>query len=125
MGRSSALAARALHRLSQHRSPDRQRLYNPSDLDPDLAIKLAEEPAPGRLRIVFTDGHETVFETATLLAEAARPALDEATPLPQPWTATLNTRPQADWVETADPAALRHARCLSALWLPDPAWRPD
>ena len=83
-----------------------QRLFNLADLDPDLALKLAEETAPGLLRVIFTDRHESYFRTAELLAELNRPVFDDGTPPIEPWTASLNALPQADWSATREPAAL-------------------
>src|SRR5271156_3437635 len=54
-----------------------QRLFNPSDLAPDLAIAGIEETAPGLLRVAFSDGHVSLFEAEALLAEARRPAEDD------------------------------------------------
>jgi gamma-butyrobetaine dioxygenase len=84
-----------------------QRLFNPSDLAPDLAIIEVEETAPGLLRVAFSDGHVSVFAAEAVLAEARRPADDDFTPTPEPWTATLSPLPRAHWAETADPPALR------------------
>ena len=84
-----------------------QRLFNPSDLAPDLAIAEAQETAPGLLRVTFSDGHVSVFEADALLDEARRSADDDFTPAPEPWTASLGTLPRARWDETAEPPTLR------------------
>src|ERR1700753_17514 len=54
-----------------------QRLFNPSDLAPDLAIADIQETAPGLLRIAFSDGHVSVLATEALLAEAQRSEDDD------------------------------------------------
>jgi gamma-butyrobetaine dioxygenase len=85
-----------------------QRLYNLSDLDPDLSIQLTEERAPGQIRVVFTDGHAAIFEAADILAAAARAPFDDGTPAPEPWTGSLNALPTAAWSAAAAPDALRN-----------------
>jgi gamma-butyrobetaine dioxygenase len=84
-----------------------QRLFNASDLTADLAIAEVQETAPGLLRIAFSDGHVSVFAAEALLAEARRPADDDFTPAPEPWTASLTALPRAHWNETTEPRALR------------------
>jgi gamma-butyrobetaine dioxygenase len=82
-----------------------QRLFNPSDLDPTLAVvDLAGGPAQG-WRIVFSDGTRAVYDEARLLAELD-PARDPyALPRWIPWSSTLTPLPRAAWTETGDAAA--------------------
>jgi gamma-butyrobetaine dioxygenase len=83
-----------------------QRLFNLSDLEPNLALLRTEEPEPGQLRVVFSDGHHGRFSANEILAELAQAPLDDDTPPPEPWTASLATLPSAAWAETEAPGPL-------------------
>ncbi len=74
-----------------------QRLHDPSDLDLDLKFQAIDQPAPGRLRIRFSDGHEAEFGTGDILAEAALPPGEHDVPDPVQWTASLAGLPRARW----------------------------
>jgi len=96
----------AVHPLwLRERSPDAasmdlltgQRLGDPSDLDLDLRLVSVEEPAPGRFRIKFSDGHETQFSAGDILAEAALPPGDQECPAVTVWDGTLEDLPRAKW----------------------------
>jgi len=84
-----------------------QRLFNLSDLDPNLALLRADEPEPGQLRVVFSDGHHSRFRAEEILAELAQSPLDDGTPPPEPWTGALAALPSADWAETEAPGPLQ------------------
>jgi gamma-butyrobetaine dioxygenase len=84
----------------------RQRLYDPSDLDLDLALLAVSEPASGRYRLQFSDGHEAEFSAAEILAEAALAPGDPDCPQPELWDATLPERPRAIWQEKPTDAEL-------------------
>ena len=84
-----------------------QRLYNPADLAADLAIAAAEETAPGRLRVRFSDGHESDFVAAALLAEAGRDASDDGTPEPEPWRGPAAPHIRFAWTDTNQARAQR------------------
>jgi len=77
-----------------------QRLYNPADLDPDLAIVSVVPLAADRYRVAFSDGKVAVFCAHAILAEIASPAAD--VPQRTPWTVSLNELPLFDW--NADPS---------------------
>ena len=57
-----------------------QRLQDPSDFDPQLALVALTWIEPGRLRVRFSDGHEAEFLEREILAEAALPAGDHDLP---------------------------------------------
>jgi gamma-butyrobetaine dioxygenase len=82
-----------------------QRLYNPSDLDPDLAIVAVGALAAGAFRIRFSDGCAAEFSAGDILAELDAVGPD-ATPAPQPWTASLRDAPVFAWSEPPDADAL-------------------
>ena len=79
-----------------------QRLYNPSDLDPDLSILRVDAPARDCFRVAFSDGHETTFDTRALVDELTGDAL----PSPEPWTAALALAPAFHWNGPPDDARL-------------------
>jgi len=62
-----------------------QRLYDASDLDPDLAVSEIAETRPGSYRVRFSDGHEWVYPLEELLAEAAIAPGEDATPPLRLW----------------------------------------
>jgi gamma-butyrobetaine dioxygenase len=74
-----------------------QRLQDPSDLDLDLHLTALTEPQPGRLHVRFSDGHESDFDAAEILAEAALPPGQHDCPDAIPWTGALEPLPRADW----------------------------
>jgi gamma-butyrobetaine dioxygenase len=74
-----------------------QRLYDPSDLDLDLALTAVSEPAPGHFHVRFSDGHEADFSAADILAEAALQPGDSDCPRPQLWDSKLTDMPRAQW----------------------------
>jgi gamma-butyrobetaine dioxygenase len=90
-----------------------QRLKNPSDFDPQLAILQLAEPQPGKLRVRFSDGHESELAVAELLAEAALPPGDHDLPAPRLWDRTLQSLPRALWNEAAQTE--ERARWLGAF----------
>jgi len=84
----------------------RQRLYDPSDLDLDLALVAVSEPAPGQFHLRFSDGHEADFSAAEILAEAALEPGDFDSLTPRLWNAELSELPRAKWRAQPDDAEL-------------------
>jgi gamma-butyrobetaine dioxygenase len=81
-----------------------QRFYNPSDLDPDLAVTALRQAAPGVFVVTFSDGAVSHFREADLIAEAGlRPGAD-GLPALTAWDATLNPLPEAVWQDRPDDA---------------------
>jgi gamma-butyrobetaine dioxygenase len=74
-----------------------QRLSDPSDLDLDLALTAVSEPEPGRIRIRFSDGHESDFATRDILAEAALEPGGHDIPAARLWDGSLKSLPRGDW----------------------------
>jgi gamma-butyrobetaine dioxygenase len=74
-----------------------QRLQDPSDLDPQLALIAVTQIEPGVIRIRFSDGHEADFLERDILAEAALPAGDHDLPAPRLWNSTLQLSRRARW----------------------------
>ena len=74
-----------------------QRLLDPSDLDPRLALSAVTQPEAGKFRVQFTDGHQADFLERDILAEAALRAGDHDLPAPRLWDATLRPGPHARW----------------------------
>ena len=85
-----------------------QRLHDPSDLDPSLAITAVSEPESGRFRVTFSDGHEAEFVGRSLLEEAALGPADHDVPTPLLWSAaTAGEVRRVAWVDSP-PDTLLH-----------------
>lgn len=80
-----------------------QRLYNPSDLDPAIAISDIADLRAGVFDISFTDGHSARFTAADIGAEICGGAGDTA-PAPVRWNATAAAPRTIDWRACADEA---------------------
>jgi len=80
-----------------------QRLHDPSDLALDLAITSITDLGDGRLKVRFSDAHETTYDTARLAREIALPPGDHDCPPVKLWTGSLNDLPTAQWTETPTP----------------------
>ena len=87
-----------------------QRLLDPSDLDPRLALSAVTQPEAGKFRVQFTDGHQADFLERDILAEAALRAGDHDLPAPRLWDATLRPGPHARW--TSQPSDDARAQWL-------------
>ncbi len=74
-----------------------QRLQDPSDFDPQLALITVAWIESGRLRVRFSDGHDAEFLEREILAEAALPAGDHDLPAPRLWNSTLQLNRRARW----------------------------
>lgn len=81
-----------------------QRFYNPSDLDPALSLKSAKRTGPGSFSVTFSDGHESHFADADLLAEAAMVPGGDGLPALVPWNAHLSPFPEAQWTANIEDA---------------------
>ena len=76
-----------------------QRLYNPSELDPQLRLISVTRTAPDDLTVLFSDGHTSRFSEAALLAEAGMSPDSDGLPARLAWNASLATLPEAVWQE--------------------------
>lgn len=74
-----------------------QRLQDPSDIDPQLALAAVTQIEPGQFRVRFSDGHVADFLERDILAEAALPAGDHDLPAPRLWNSTLQLSRRARW----------------------------
>ena len=83
-----------------------QRLHDPSDFDLALSILCVSEPASGRYRIRFSDGHEADFIGQNLLEEAVLAPADHDIPAPHLWNAATGQVRRFDWTENPDEAVL-------------------
>ena len=90
-----------------------QRLQDPSDFDINLKILSVSQPAPGILRVKFSDGHEASFSAEELLAEAALAPNSHDCPPPRLWNGALADLPRAHW--RADPSATELRSWLEAF----------
>ncbi|MDY0872328.1 TauD/TfdA family dioxygenase [Dongia rigui] len=79
-----------------------QRFYNPSDLDPDLAVTALRQAAPGVFVVTFSDGAVSHFREAELIAEAGLKPGADGLPELTAWDATLNPLPEAVWQSRPD-----------------------
>ncbi|CAB4896929.1 unannotated protein [freshwater metagenome] len=78
-----------------------QRLFDPHLLPTDLHLVRADL-ADGRLSVTFSDGHESVYESAMLLANLE---LSEGLPQPISWRADSGQPNVHRWTDLHDPAA--------------------
>jgi len=81
-----------------------QRLEDPSDLDPLLALVAVTAHAPGMFRVQFSDGHCADFVERDILAEAALAPGDHDLPPPRLWDATLQQPAPVRWHSAAGDA---------------------
>ncbi len=81
-----------------------QRLHDPSDFDLDLRYVSLSAPAPGRLHVRFSDGHEADFAEGEILSEAAMPPGDYGCPAPLSWDSSLAGLPRFPWRENPEDA---------------------
>jgi gamma-butyrobetaine dioxygenase len=84
-----------------------QRLHDPSDLDLGLTLTAVSEPAPGRFRVRFSDGHEGEVSGRELLEEAALAPADHDIPAPRPWDAAAREVRRHAWTDRPQDAELR------------------
>jgi gamma-butyrobetaine dioxygenase len=83
-----------------------QRLQDPSDFDPQLAVSSVSQSAAGVFRVHFSDGHEASFTAEEILTEAALPANGHDCPPPRLWDGALRELPRMRWHAQANPAEL-------------------
>ena len=83
-----------------------QRLYDPSDLNPAVAVSHVRELGPGHWQLRFDDGAEGTFLAAALLGELA--GAPSGLPQPRPWTAALAPLPRLAWPAEPADGELRH-----------------
>lgn len=76
-----------------------QRLYNPSDLDPALALAGVRRSGPDQISVTFSDGVESHFNEQDLLGEAGMRPGHDGLPALIAWDASLNPMPEAQWQE--------------------------
>jgi len=83
-----------------------QRLHDPSDLDPALAVTAVTEAGSGRYRVRFSDGHEAEFLAGELLAEASLAPAGHDLPEPRLWDAKTGEVRRHAWTDKPDDAEL-------------------
>lgn len=83
-----------------------QRLYDPSDLDLELAVTSVAKEENDRYRVRFSDGHEASFTEREILDEATLPPGDQGLPVPRPWNAKTAKIRRYAWNPKADDAQL-------------------
>jgi gamma-butyrobetaine dioxygenase len=81
-----------------------QRLKDPSDLDPQLALTAVTEIEPGTFRVHFSDGHSADFLERDIVAEATLAPGDHELPAPRLWDATLQLPARPRWDSAAKDA---------------------
>jgi gamma-butyrobetaine dioxygenase len=74
-----------------------QRLQDPSDFDPRLALSRVTQPEPGKFRVHFSDGHQADFLERDILAEAALRPGDHDLPAARLWNSTLQFGARFRW----------------------------
>ena len=84
-----------------------QRKYETATFPSDLAIKEVKLADNDNLEISFSDGYKSHLDLTLIERELGWAQDLEAPPLPQSWTTSLNTRPEADWTELDNPESLK------------------
>lgn len=84
-----------------------QRIYEHAELPKNLTIKDIALEEDGHLNISFSDGYRSSLSLTHIEREIGWKENPETPPLPQSWTAALNTRPEANWDELDDPIKLK------------------
>jgi gamma-butyrobetaine dioxygenase len=79
-----------------------QRLYNPSDLDPGIAIANIAHTGAGVFSITFSDGRTACFTAAEIHGELPDAPCD-IVPAPVPWSVRQPPPPPVDWRRCAEP----------------------
>ncbi len=79
-----------------------QRFYNPSDLDPALAVTAVERLAGDLFAITFSDGVVSHFSAAGLIAEADLTPGADGLPSLVAWDSSLSPFPEAIWQKQPD-----------------------
>jgi gamma-butyrobetaine dioxygenase len=74
-----------------------QRLQDPSDLDPRLALRAVTQLEPGKFRLLFSDGHQADLLERDILAEAALRPGDHDLPAPRLWNSSLQFGARCRW----------------------------
>lgn len=84
---------------------NRQRLFTPTDIDPDLGV-VAADVHDGALHVSFTDGHLAHLDLAAVERAIGWRTDPEEPPAAEPWTRPLAEFPYVDWTGiTFDPDA--------------------
>ena len=82
-----------------------QRLYDPSDLDPEVRLERVHESRPGTWELGFADGAHGTLTTAEILAEL--PGDAAGLPARAAWTSALQDLPRVAWTAQPAPDQLR------------------
>ena len=85
-----------------------QRLYEHSDLAPDLAITGATRQN-GAINLTFSDGCHSRVDVDDLLIELGWLDNPETPPAPKSWDGSLSPLPEYDWDALDDPAVMKAA----------------
>ena len=86
---------------------NRQRLFEPPELAPNLRVVAAERDGAAGLVVTFDDGATARLSLTALAQELGWAPDPEAPPAPEIWDAANAPRPEAAWGDLDDPAALR------------------
>ena len=84
-----------------------QRKYETASFPSDLTIKDITLADNDNWNISFSDGYKSQLDFKLIERELGWRHDSEAPPLPQSWTTSLTTRPQADWTELDNPEKLK------------------
>lgn len=84
-----------------------QRLYEHSEFPPDLAVKNAKITAVKEIDLTFSDGVNASVSLNGVAQELGWQADPQSPPPPEPWDASLNSLPEADWTDLDTPEHMK------------------
>lgn len=82
--------------LGQIEPTNRQRLFTPFDIPPDLQV-MSGCVADGALAVEFSDGHRAHLDLGSVLRDLGWIPDPEAPPAPEPWEVPRSKPPETDW----------------------------
>jgi len=85
-----------------------QRKYETANFPSDLTIKDVSLADNDNIDVSFSDGYQSQLSLIQIERELGWVDDKEAPPIPQSWTTSLNTRPEADWNDLDDPTRLKN-----------------
>lgn len=86
---------------------NKQRLYEHSELPPDLVVVKAEIKKEDEIDVFFSDGFQAAVSLQGIAQELGWEPDPQAPPAPTPWDASLNSLPEANWADLDMPEHMK------------------
>jgi len=84
-----------------------QRIYETATFPSDLTIQDVSLADNDKIDVSFSDGYQSRLDLAQIERELGWVHDSEAPPMPESWTTSLHTRPEANWNDLDDPTNLK------------------